>query len=126
MTILDTTPPTPSMTLLGEPCPSLRELPEAASCFSSGLSTALLSRTYLRTTLFRMHLEATYALMPFFPAGRLGVLWRQQAGGWRNRGLADGSRAGVDQRDGSVWYGMVNRAADKQAKLGTTYSHAQI
>lgn len=35
-------------------------------------------------------------------------------------------RGGVDQRDGSVWYGLVNRAADKQAKLGTSYSHAQL
>ncbi|CAI5507412.1 unnamed protein product [Closterium sp. Naga37s-1] len=35
-------------------------------------------------------------------------------------------RAAADQADGGLWYGVVNRAADSQGKLGTTYSHEEI
>ncbi|CAI7863303.1 unnamed protein product, partial [Closterium sp. NIES-54] len=35
-------------------------------------------------------------------------------------------RAAADQADGGLWYGVVNRAADSQGKLGTTYNHEEI
>ncbi|GJP50839.1 hypothetical protein CLOM_g9996 [Closterium sp. NIES-68] len=35
-------------------------------------------------------------------------------------------RAAADQADGELWYGVVNRAADSQGKLGTRYSHEEI
>lgn len=35
-------------------------------------------------------------------------------------------RAGRNQYDGSIYYGLVNKVGNEQAKMGTRYSHAQI
>ena len=35
-------------------------------------------------------------------------------------------RAGTNQYDGKLYYGIVNKVGNEQAKLGTRYTHAQI
>lgn len=35
-------------------------------------------------------------------------------------------RGAADQNTGMIFYGLVNKMGDDQAKLGTKYSHSQI